>query len=227
MKNLYWKIHRKYTLKFRQSRFDLFIKLISNHKRPLKILDVGGTLNFWKDMNYQLDKDVEIVLLNLWEIPVNHPNFRSEVGDARALKYKDAEFDFVFSNSVIEHVGDFEDQKKFAQEVQRVGRSYCIQTPNLYFPIEPHMLFPFFQFLPLSIRAYFVSKFDLGWIKKVPDYNEAKKVVQDIRLLSKKEMRMLFPGSNIFEEKVFGIAKSFVAYKMAPQTEAKVKVAVG
>ena len=60
--------------------------------------------------------------------------------------FKDKSFDAVFSNSVIEHVGTFEDQKMMANEVIRVTNFYFIQTPNLYFPIEPHFLVPFFQF---------------------------------------------------------------------------------
>jgi hypothetical protein len=35
-----------------------------------------------------------------------------------------------------------------------VGRRHFIQTPNSWFPIEPHFLFPFFQFLPLSARTW-------------------------------------------------------------------------
>ncbi len=45
------------------------------------------------------------------------------------LPFKDKSYDIVFSNSVIEHVGNLEKQKQFADEVQRVGKSYFIQTP--------------------------------------------------------------------------------------------------
>ncbi|MBC8844888.1 class I SAM-dependent methyltransferase, partial [Escherichia coli] len=64
----------------------------------------------------------------------------------------DQQFDIVFSNSVIEHLYTWENQEKMAKEVLRVGKYHFIQTPNYWFPIEPHWVFPFFQFLPKSIR---------------------------------------------------------------------------
>lgn len=60
-------------------------------------------------------------------------------GDACcAPQYPDKSFDVVFSNSVIEHVGDDEKQAQFALEVRRIGKSYWVQTPSKYFPIEAH-----------------------------------------------------------------------------------------
>lgn len=55
-------------------------------------------------------------------------------------QFQDNEFDAVFSNSVIEHVGDYEAQRQMANEIMRVGKRYFVQTPNFYFPIEPHIL---------------------------------------------------------------------------------------
>src|ERR1019366_4814761 len=42
-------------------------------------------------------------------------------GDGRTLPFRDEAFDVVFSNSVIEHVGDAPAQRRFAREVARVG----------------------------------------------------------------------------------------------------------
>src|ERR1017187_2845994 len=63
-------------------------------------------------------------------------------GDGRAVPFRDAAFDVVFSNSVIEHVGDAQSQRAFAREVARVGRAYWVQTPNRWFPVEQHLLTP-------------------------------------------------------------------------------------
>jgi len=60
---------------------------------------------------------------------------------------QDGEFDLVFSNSVIEHVGDFERMRQFVHEARRVAKSYWIQTPSKWFPIEPHCGMPFWWLL--------------------------------------------------------------------------------
>lgn len=48
---------------------------------------------------------------------------------------------------MIEHV-PHELQPAFVSEVRRVATRYFVQTPNRYFPIEPHYQLPLFQFLP-------------------------------------------------------------------------------
>lgn len=58
--------------------------------------------------------------------------------DGLALPFPDDAFDLVFSNAVIEHVGGAAEQKKFVSEHQRVGRTWALTTPNLWFPVEPH-----------------------------------------------------------------------------------------
>jgi hypothetical protein len=171
----------------------------------------------------QLD-DVRITILNLQAPLVTGPSFESVAGDARNLeRYADRSFDVVFSNSVIEHLGPaFSDQQRMANEVQRVGQRYFVQTPNRYFPLEPHFLVPGFQFLPVALRTWMVSSFDVGWYKRIPDRTAARSEVQSISLLSKKQLQALFPMASIYEERLFGITKSFVAFggwnSLAPPT---------
>ncbi|MEO7648000.1 MAG: methyltransferase type 11, partial [Gemmatimonadaceae bacterium] len=124
----------------------------------------------------------------------------------------DAEFDVVFSNSVIEHLGNFAAQMRMANEVRRVGKRYFIQTPNLFFPLEPHFLVPGFQFFPLGLRAWMVSSFDVGWYRRIPDLHQARAEVESVRLLSRTDLRRLFPEARIYKERFAGIVKSFVAY---------------
>jgi hypothetical protein len=59
-------------------------------------------------------------------------------GDGRDLPFGDGEFDLVFSNAVIEHVGDAADQQRFVDEHVRVGRHWMLTTPNRAFPVEAH-----------------------------------------------------------------------------------------
>jgi hypothetical protein len=99
-----------------------------------------------------------------------------------------------------------------AQEVQRVGHRYVVQTPNYFFPMEPHFLFLGFHWLPLSTRTFLLTHFDLGWNPRVPDARDARTVVESVRLLGKQQFQALFPGETIYEEKLFGLTKSFMAY---------------
>jgi hypothetical protein len=156
---------------------------------------------------------VHVTLLNLEPQAVSEPNFTSLVGDARAMpQFADRQFDLVFSNSTIEHLGSYAAQQAMAAEVRRVGRGYYIQTPNRFFPLEPHFLLPGFQFLPLGVRAWLVGHFKLGWFPRIADRRQARAEVAAIRLLSEVEFRALFPGAAIYKERYFGMTKSFVAY---------------
>lgn len=197
----------------RNQRVVFLESLLAAIPYPLKILDVGGRPEFWEHSGF-LDQDsnkIDITFINIE--PIEHPRFNCLVGDGRNLeRFKDQEFDLVFSNSVIEHVGDYQDQARMADEVKRVGKRYFVQTPNLYFPIEPHFLFPFFQFLPIDIRVWLFTHFDMGWYPKMSDEQEARDLATNTQLLSKKKLLNLFPKSNLYEEKVFGIAKSFIVY---------------
>ena len=204
--------------RLRIKRLSLFKSLICSISTPskltsLKILDVGGNPNFWQNAGMLDLKDVEaeITILNIKNI--NHPQFQCVVGDARDMsQFQDKEFDVVFSNSVIEHVGDYKDQLQMSNEVKRVGKRYFLQTPNLYFPIEPHFVFPLFQFLPIELRVWLITHFNLGWRKKVTDKQKAKSSVTSIKLLSKKKLQNLFPDADFYEEKFWGLTKSFVIY---------------
>lgn len=199
-------------VQFRRRRFAFFQSLLSQLERPVHILDIGGTEAYWKTMQLGPEDRVFITLLNLTKDSVTLPYVASIVGDARSIQAEDDSFDVVFSNSVIEHVGTYQDQLQMAREVCRVGKCYFIQTPNKYFPLEPHFLFPFFQFLPIGLRIWLLQNFDLGWFPKTPDTQKAREIVESIHLLARDEFGRLFPHAAIYEEKVFGMTKSFVAY---------------
>ncbi|MGE5399929.1 MAG: methyltransferase domain-containing protein [Ignavibacteriales bacterium] len=182
-------------------------------EHPVRILDVGGTLNFWESLGFPGLHGSSITLLNL-EKQNKNAKIECIVGNGCEMSYlRNLSFDVVFSNSVIEHAGSFTEQKKMAKEIVRVGRAFFIQTPNFYFPLEPHVLFFGFQWLPLRVRAFLVRHFSLGWYEKFANYEESVKFVKSIRLLTKNELKILFPGASIYHERFLGITKSFVIYK--------------
>jgi hypothetical protein len=205
--------------RLRRKRFQILLTMLRDSLGPTSILDIGGTYNYWDLMTagLSLDPQLHITLLNTESPPVPRPNFTALVGDGRALpQFADNQFDIVFSNSTIEHVGTFVDQRRMADEVRRLGRRYYIQTPNRYFPIEPHFVFPFFQFLPIALRVWLIQHFNLGWHSRIYDRQAALREVTSIRLLTGGEFAQLFPEATIFEEKFYGLVKSFVAYSVRP-----------
>lgn len=179
--------------------------------RPIRVLDVGGTTVFWERLGYAGDPGIEVVLLNLMEQPSDHANITSTVGDAADLSaFDDDSFDIVVSNSVLEHLPTPALQARMVSEVRRVGTRVYLQTPNRYFPLEPHFLFPFFGILPIGVRAFLLQHFDLGWHKRVPDRAKALEDVRSIRLLTGSEMRRLFPAARFEDERVLFFTKSFI-----------------
>ena len=107
------------------------------------------------------------------------------------------------------HVGSFEDQHRVANEMIRVGKRLFVQTPNRHFAIEPHFLFPCFQFLPVAVRVWLASRFDLGrW--STSERSDPAFRVDSVRLLSKRELRELFPRAEIVCERLAGLPKSFL-----------------
>jgi Methyltransferase domain len=198
--------------RLRQRRHEFFLKLLETLPRPISILDVGGTSTFWKNLALKAD-DARIVLLNVFEQSPESPNTRSIAGDARDLRqFADNSFDIVYSNSVIEHVGLLPNQRQMANEIRRVGKRYFVQTPNAYFPIEPHFLVPGYQFMPLPLKTLLLTKSRLGWTPREPDWERAKEIAGSIRLLTISEMVALFPEATMYRERFAGLTKSVIAY---------------
>jgi hypothetical protein len=115
------------------------------------------------------------------------------VGDGTRLPFRDGEFDVVFSNSVIEHLGELDPQVSFASEIRRVGKSYWVQTPDPRFFIEPHYLSPFVHWLPIDLRRKVVRHGTTWGILSRPSKQEIDERLKEIRLIAPKEFEEMFP----------------------------------
>jgi hypothetical protein len=78
----------------------------------------------------------EVVITGVEEQGSGWPNWVQ--ADGRYLPFHNKSFDLVLSNAVIEHVGNYEDQIKFINEHERVGKTWILTTPNRLFPVESH-----------------------------------------------------------------------------------------
>ena len=172
-----------------------------------RILDVGGYEFNWGLLRFLPN----VTLLNL-AVP-RESNFTWVVADGRHLPFKTGAFDLVYSNSVIEHLGSFENQRLFAAECQRVGLSYYVQTPNKWFFMEPHLITPFIHWLPRKIQRLLLRNFTVwGWITR-PTSQYCESFMNETRLLDKSELQRLFPDAEIRHERFLGLSKSIMAVK--------------
>ncbi len=202
--------------RFRKKRFKIFQTYLAKVKfTSPKILDVGGTEDYWNKINLIFGTNFQPIINNISKDELNQGNFNGIVGDGKSLSFiKDNTFDLAYSNSVIEHLTGFEDQYEMAYNIKRVAKYYFIQTPAFIFPLEPHFLFPFFHWLPKKVRIWFILNFNLGWYQKCQSFIEAKKLVDSIRILKKKELKLLFKDAHIITERLFFIPKSYTLTNM-------------
>lgn len=172
-----------------------------------RILDVGGYEFKWTILGFFPC----VTLLNL-SLP-RESNFTWVVADGRYLPFKDGAFELVYSNSVIEHLGNFEDQRLFAAECRRVGQNYYVQTPNKWFFIEPHLITPFIHWLPRRIQGLLLRNFTVWGCITRPTSQYCESFMNEIRLLDKSELQRLFPNAEIRHERFFWLSKSVMAVK--------------
>lgn len=180
------------------------------------VVDVGGTPYNWQ---YLASKPT-IVLLNVAAVCMDPPDarFTQVVGDGCRMGFRDDSFDISFSNSVIEHVGTWENQVAFAREVRRVGRGVWVQTPAWGFPIEPHFLAPFVHWLPPWIRRKVLRYFTPWGLICKPTQERVDEIVREIRLLGHAEMKALFPDCEILVERFLLFPKAYIAVRRQPVT---------
>lgn len=205
--------------RFRARRFahvQRLIEMIFAERGRADILDLGGTETYWRigaDFIRANRHRLTITMINPEPQAIQDREVFSFVeGSAtdRAL-FADRAFDLVHSNSVIEHVGSWQAMRDFAANARRLAPRYYIQTPNFWFPFEPHFRFPGFQYLSAALRARLIMRFSLGFFRKIGTRAEADDIIRHHRLLSTREMRGLFPDAAVFHEKAFGLNKSIIA----------------
>ena len=153
------KLADRVSLRSRERKLGLFLDAISPTAETT-VLDAGAddaafgvpgtcaTLNFFEAQYPWPDRITALGITPGERFAEAFPNVRYVRGDATALPFADGEFDVVFSNAVIEHVGGRERQQVFADEAMRVGRRVFVTTPNRWFPLELHTHLPLVHWLP-------------------------------------------------------------------------------
>jgi len=211
-------------MRFRRRRFaqiEAIIGKLLEQADNVRILDVGGRAEYWNMLSPHLRSQVHLTILNYEAELEAYSNeveeglqYQHATGDACDMpQYGDGSFDLVHSNSVIEHVGSYANMQAFAREVRRVGRAYYVQTPNFWFPIDPHIAFPFLHWMPDPVRLFAFTHFRLGVAKKV-EFAGALARMDDCRMISRRFMRALFPDADHSRERfALVFTKSLIAMR--------------
>ena len=188
--------------RFRSKRFlriERIIRRLASEAGRIRILDLGGTAEYWKTLAPALRRQVEDTLVNsrseldLYDAEIDGSELQHHEDDARDLpEFADGSFDLVHSNSVIEHVRSYNNMLRFAFEMRRLGRFYYVQTPNFWFPNDPHYGRPFVHWVPEPAR---IALYQLIRISQVPKANLGTAIdrCDDIKIIDAGMMQRLFP----------------------------------
>jgi len=207
--------------RFRRARSRRIVGMIERihaAKGAVRIVDLGGEPDYWNlfDRAFLDASKVHVTIVNPGGVDEAYdPDlFQVVDGDACDLRqYADHAFDMVHSNSVIEHVGDWERMEAFAAACRRLAPAYYVQTPYFWFPVEPHFSAPFFHWRSEQSRARALLKRGHGFSPKAPDMGQAMRDVQHARLLDKAQFRFLYPDAVHHDEVVAGLTKSLIAVR--------------
>ncbi len=195
-----------------RSKRDRFLRefLLRNGR---SIIDLGGTSDYWRrvGLDFLNEHGFTITIVNIEETELGEGPFKCMIGDACKIDLPDNAFDIVHSNSVIEHVGDAEAVSAFTCEVRRLAPAYYLQTPNWWFPVDPHFWkVPFFHWMPKAMRTELLARFPIASAGRIKDRTLARKIVEETRLVTGRQLRDLFPDGAFRKELFGGLTKSWI-----------------
>src|SRR4051794_29529089 len=127
------------SLRSRARKLQLFLDLLQPGPES-SVVDVGvtdapfgggSTNNFFEAMYPWPERITAVGPTELDAFAAAFPHVRAVRADGRELPFTDGEFDFGFSNAVVEHVaGGREGQQRFVHELCRVSRRGVVTTPQ-------------------------------------------------------------------------------------------------
>jgi len=214
---------RRYTREQRLKRFNEFMRGATGRTR---LIDLGGTVKFWETWGLAKQPLLDVTLVNNHDRdkchandPIKLPNIHRLNADVLTLSAADfAEYDVIFSNSLIEHLPGRELQRQLARAIVDSGRPYFLQTPNKRSPLDPHFprpYVPFFAAYPRALQARLLSWSALGSSSASPSYDAALVRLQNYYPLTTRDVRQLFPQARIVLERPLGVPMSIIAMSQA------------
>jgi hypothetical protein len=215
---------RTYTRHQRKLKFLKFIQGVTD-QRPLRVLDIGGTVAFWRDWWRLTEPDgIYVTLANNHLQDDTHdsvsdlPFLINWRVDATQLTRDDfARFDCLFSNSCIEHLTSRDEQRQLAQSILDSKLPYFVQVPNKYALIDPHYprpYVPMFGAYPRHMQRRILMALSLGQRDR-HTFESATQVLHHYHPLGPSDMRSLFPTARVAVERPLGIPMSILAMRLS------------
>ena len=180
--------------------FETLMKMAQPNKETT-VLDVGATMEEREDANffeklYPYPHNITAVSTeDVRFLEKEFPGLKSVEADGAQLPFPDKSFDLVISTATLEHAGSRDRQRRFVNELCRVGRIVCITIPNRGYPIEFHTFLPFVHWLPHSWFRFICKSLGKVFFAKEENLN----------LLSEKDVLAMFSASSRVSVKRFRI----------------------
>ena len=195
-------------------------------KKRLEIIDVINDLIKANEINDVLDigttsdtnESSNIIVKNLKNIKnfysISDQNIESSFFKKKLQKSITVDFtedeiselksDLVISNATIEHVGNFDNQKKMFENINNLSKKFfIIVTPNRFHPFEFHTKIPLIHWLPKFIHRKILKVLNLTFYSKEENLNllsigDFKKMVNNEKFSYElKYIKFLYFKSNI------------------------------
>tara|TARA_Y100000590_G_C15722781_1_gene1014076 strand:- start:1634 stop:2308 length:675 start_codon:yes stop_codon:yes gene_type:complete len=171
------------------------------------VLDIGTTIDMEHESSNFIVKNLKNIQVykSISDQKIQSDFFsktlnKSITDNLSEKEINDFKCDLVISNATIEHVGNFENQRKMILNIINLAKkAFVISTPNRYHPIDFHTKFPLIHWFPKNIHRKILSYLGLSYLAKEENLN----------LLSEKDLESLFKINNFFKYKTFYIKLLF------------------
>jgi len=194
----------KIIVKKRSEMFKILEQNISNVTLK-SILDVGTIDNdSLKSSNFFANKFKDVsIRKSISNQIIDDKKFSMRVNKSITSDFSNEELDklkadLVLSSATIEHVGNYQNQKKMIENIMDLStKFFFITTPNRHFPIDFHTKLPFLHMLPKKIHRLILK------IIGLKEYGKE----ENLNLIDEKTIKKLIIGlkKNNFNIQIFKI----------------------
>lgn len=180
------------------------------------VCDLGGSKHFWLGFA-ECVHPYRVDVINIAGEAINEAGgaraptderFHFEIYDGAHIERPDQHYDLLLCNSVIEHVPPSA-RRALALEMSRVAPRLFVQTPARAFPIDPHFVMPLVHWVPRPLGRW-IARISPWRLMTRSTTSQCDAYFDETRLLTKRELRSLFPDGAIHVERILGLPKSYV-----------------